>query len=62
MKPFLLRWRRTAEQWPALTLYQRFESAIALTLTLTIAVVILVSLYRVVVEVVGELVLGALPA
>jgi uncharacterized membrane protein (DUF373 family) len=56
----LPRWRWTAEQGSARTLYQRFEGAVALTLRLTIAAVILVGLYRVVVEVVGGLVLGVL--
>lgn len=47
-------------QWPALTVYQRFESVIAFTLTLIIALVILVALYRLIVEVVGGLVFGIL--
>jgi len=60
MKHLLLRWRLIAEQWPALTFYQRFESVIAFALTLIISLVILVALYRLIVEVVGGLVLGAL--
>ena len=30
MKQISERWRSTAEKWPALTFYQRFESVIAL--------------------------------
>jgi uncharacterized membrane protein (DUF373 family) len=60
MKPLLLRWRLIAEQWPALTFYQRFESLIAFTLTLIIALVILVALYHLIVEVISGLVFGAL--
>jgi uncharacterized membrane protein (DUF373 family) len=60
MNRTLPRWRWTAEQWSTLTLYQRFESAVALALRLTIATVILVGLYRVIVEVVSGLLLDAL--
>ncbi len=47
-----------AEQWPTLTIYQRFESAIALALTLIITIIILVALFHLTVEVIGGLVLG----
>jgi uncharacterized membrane protein (DUF373 family) len=47
-----------AEQWPTLTFYQRFESAIALALTLIITIIILVALFHLTVEVIGGLVLG----
>jgi len=60
MKELFSRWRLTAGQWPTQTLYQRFESAIALILTLVITLVILVALYRLIAEVVGGLVFGAL--
>jgi uncharacterized membrane protein (DUF373 family) len=60
MKHVLLRWRLIAEQWPALTFYQRFESLIAFALTLIITLVIVVALFRLIIEVVGGLVLGAL--
>lgn len=60
MKDFLSRWRLVAAKWPALTFYQRFESTIAFALTLLITLVILVALFRLVVEVVGGLVFGAL--
>jgi uncharacterized membrane protein (DUF373 family) len=60
MKFLLLRSRLISEQWPVLTYYQRFESVIALVLTLIVTLVILVALYRLSVEVVGGLVLGAL--
>jgi uncharacterized membrane protein (DUF373 family) len=48
------------ERWPTLTLYQRFESLIAFILTLIVTLVILVALYRLVADVVGGLVFGAL--
>ncbi|MGZ5147090.1 MAG: phosphate-starvation-inducible PsiE family protein [Burkholderiales bacterium] len=60
MKFLLLRSRLISEQWPVLTYYQRFESVVALVLTLIVTLVILVALYRLSVEVVGGLVLGAL--
>ena len=47
-----------AEQWPTLTFYQRFESAIALALTLIITIIILVALFHLTVQVIGGLVLG----
>jgi len=56
----LLRWRSIAEQWPALTFYQRFESGVAFALTLIISLVIVVALYRLIIEVIGDLVFGAL--
>ena len=48
------------ERWPTLTFYQRFESLIAFILTLIVTLVILVALYRLVADVVGGLVFGAL--
>lgn len=60
MKPLLLRWSLVVGQWRTQTLYQRFESVVALALTLIIALVILVALYRLTVGVVGALVVGAL--
>ena len=58
MKQLFARWRLFSESWPALTIYQRFESLIAFVLTLIL--VILVALYRLIVGVVGGLVFGAL--
>lgn len=49
-----------AELWPRLTLYQRFESLVALALSLVVSLVILVALCRLVVTVIQGLVLGAL--
>jgi uncharacterized membrane protein (DUF373 family) len=49
-----------AEQWRALTAYQRFETVIAAVLTLTISLVIVMGLYRLIAEVVAGLVLGGL--
>ena len=46
------------DEWPTLTFYQRFESAIALALTLIITIIILVALLHLTVEVIGGLVLG----
>jgi uncharacterized membrane protein (DUF373 family) len=60
MRHLLSRGNLIAGQWPALTFYQRFESAVALALTLMIALVILGALYRLIVEVVVALVFGAL--
>jgi len=60
MNNLLLRWRSLAEQSPAFTLYRRFESVIAFALTLIITIVILVALFRLIVEVIGGLVFGAL--
>ena len=47
-------------QWPSLTIYQRFESLVALILTLLVTLVIAVALFRLSVEIVGGLVVGAL--
>lgn len=41
-----------------MTFYQRFESVIALVVRLLISLVIIVAVYRVGVEVIGELILG----
>jgi uncharacterized membrane protein (DUF373 family) len=60
MNYLLIRWRRVAEYWQTLTLYQRFESVIALVLTFIIILVTLVALYRLLIEVIDGLVLGAL--
>lgn len=49
-----------AEQWSALTFYQRFESGVALALTLIITLVIVVALFRLVVGVMDGLVFGVL--
>jgi uncharacterized membrane protein (DUF373 family) len=54
------RWRLLAEHWPSLTWYQRFESLVALMVTLVVSVVILVALYRLIVEVFSALLLDAL--
>jgi uncharacterized membrane protein (DUF373 family) len=60
MKNLSQRWRLLAEQWSALTFYQRFESAVAFVLTVIITTVIVVALYRLIVEVVDGLILGVL--
>lgn len=53
------RWRLLVHDWTAQTLYQRFESVVALVLTLLITLIIIVALYRLVIGVGGNLVLGA---
>lgn len=47
-------------EWLDLTLYQRFETGVALALTIVIAIVTLVALYRLAIDVVGGLVMGVL--
>jgi uncharacterized membrane protein (DUF373 family) len=56
----LTRWGELRDDWTSLTLYQRFESLVALALTGVIAVVIVVSLLRLALQVFTGLVLGAL--
>ncbi len=46
--------------WRIMTFYQRFESLVAMVITLLITIVIVVTIYRLFVDVVGGLVLGAL--
>jgi uncharacterized membrane protein (DUF373 family) len=53
-------WIEWKKQWPTLTLFQRFESSVALVLTVLIALVVLVALYRLTASVVSGLVLGIL--
>ena len=53
-------WGDIRRDWPLLTAYQRFETAVGLVLTLVIAAVVLVALYRLVVGVFDTLVLQAL--
>ena len=60
MKQFSQMWHSIAEHWPNLTIYQRFESLVALILTLLVMLVIAVALFRLSVEIVGGLVIGAL--
>jgi uncharacterized membrane protein (DUF373 family) len=60
MNQLLLKWHALTERWQALTFYQRFESMIALVLTSIIILVTLVALYRLLVEVINGLILGAL--
>ena len=53
-------WIEWKKQWPTLTLFQRFESSVALVLTVLISLVVLVALYRLTASVVSGLVLGIL--
>jgi uncharacterized membrane protein (DUF373 family) len=56
----LTRWKQLRDGWTTLTLYQRFESLVALALTVVIAIVIVVALIRLGIQVISGLVLGAL--
>jgi uncharacterized membrane protein (DUF373 family) len=56
----LAEWRMLSDRWWRLTVFQRFESAIALVLTIIITLVTVVALYRLAVEVTNGLLLGAL--
>ncbi|WJW75484.1 phosphate-starvation-inducible PsiE family protein [Thiohalobacter sp. IOR34] len=60
MKKILSRWNDVRGEWSTMTLYQRFESGVALALTLLISLVIVVALFRLFVGVVGNLVFGAM--
>ena len=48
------------EEWSGLTLYQRFETAVAIFLSVIIAIVVVVSLYRLTSTVIVSLVIGVL--
>src|SRR5271163_2147078 len=52
----------TADHWRNLSLYARFEQAVALVLTLLVSAVILVSLVELVVAITGNLLLLGWPA
>ncbi|MGZ5699098.1 MAG: phosphate-starvation-inducible PsiE family protein [Usitatibacter sp.] len=53
-------WKDWKQQWATLSLFQRFESAVALVLTAIIAMVVAVALYRLTASVMSGLVLGIL--
>jgi uncharacterized membrane protein (DUF373 family) len=53
-------WTEIRRDWPVLSVYERFESFVALVLTLIIAAVILVALWRLIFSVVDTLVLRSL--
>jgi uncharacterized membrane protein (DUF373 family) len=53
-------WQQLRHDWSVLTLYQRFESIVAIILTTVIALVIVVALYHLTKQVVVGLVLGVL--
>jgi uncharacterized membrane protein (DUF373 family) len=53
-------WTEIRRDWPALSVYQRFETFVALVLTLLVAAVILVALWRLIASVVDTLVLRSL--
>jgi uncharacterized membrane protein (DUF373 family) len=57
----LATWQRFRQDWAVLTAYQRFESVVAVILTLLVALVIAVALYRLMLTVFGELLLGVDP-
>jgi uncharacterized membrane protein (DUF373 family) len=56
----ITQWQRVRQDWALLTLYQRFESVVALALTTVVALVIMVSLYHLARQVILGLVLGVL--
>jgi uncharacterized membrane protein (DUF373 family) len=56
----MTRWSQLMSDWETFTLYQRFESVVALLLTVVIALVIVVALVHLAKEVVTGLMLGAL--
>jgi uncharacterized membrane protein (DUF373 family) len=60
MKEISKSWRLITEKWPGLTLYQRFESVVALIITIVITVVIAVALYRLIAHVISILMFSAL--
>ena len=53
-------WTDIRRVWPALTAYQRFETAVALLLTVLIAAIIAIALVRLIVTVIDTIVLDAL--
>jgi uncharacterized membrane protein (DUF373 family) len=54
------RWQQLRSDWSVLTLYQRFESLVALVLTGIIAMVIVVALWHLASQVIRGLLLGVL--
>jgi uncharacterized membrane protein (DUF373 family) len=54
------RWQQLRSDWSVLTLYQRFESVVALVLTGVIAMVIVVALWHLASQVIRGLLLGVL--
>jgi uncharacterized membrane protein (DUF373 family) len=60
MKQLPHNWTEIRRDWPVLSLYQRFETSVAFVLTLVISAVILVALYRLIVNVTETLVLRSL--
>jgi len=55
-----VKWDRLRAEWALLSYYQRFESFVALALTLVVGLVIVVALYRLIIDVTGALVFNAL--
>jgi uncharacterized membrane protein (DUF373 family) len=54
------RWQQIRSDWAVLTLYQRFESVVALVLTGIVALIIVVALYHLASQVVSGLLFGVL--
>ncbi|MCX8071705.1 MAG: phosphate-starvation-inducible PsiE family protein, partial [Candidatus Binatia bacterium] len=52
-------WQDLRASWQVQSLYQRFETVVALVLTVLVALVIVVALFRLTVAVVGSLLLQA---
>jgi uncharacterized membrane protein (DUF373 family) len=53
-------WQRFVKQWGIMTIYQRFESVVAIFLTLLITLVIIVAAFRLFSGVINDLVLGVM--
>jgi uncharacterized membrane protein (DUF373 family) len=54
------RWEQLRDEWSTLSIYQRFESMVALVLTAVIGMIIVVALFRLASQVVVGLVFGVL--
>lgn len=54
------RWEQVRSDWALLTLYQRFESVVALVLTTLIAMIIVVALYDLAKQVIMGLIFGVI--
>jgi uncharacterized membrane protein (DUF373 family) len=53
-------WQQLRADWAVMSLYQRFESVVALALTAVISLIIVVALFRLAASVISGLVFGAL--
>ena len=58
--PKKTRWEQLRDEWSMLSVYQRFESLVALVLTAVIGMIIVVALFRLAFQVVTGLVFGSI--